>query len=197
MPEKKVNKVVYGGTTLIDLTADTVTADKLLEGFTAHDKSGEIITGNCTFDSDTQDATAAVAEILLGKTAYARGAKLTGTMPNNGKVTGNITTKEGKYTIAQGYHDGSGTVQIDSTEQSKIVADNIRQGIVILGVEGTMSGTEDVKAQQKTVTPTISAQTVTPDTTQGFNYLSQVTVSAIPYVESENSAGGKTVTIAG
>ena len=31
-----INKVVYGGKPLIDLTGDTVTADKLLEGVTAH-----------------------------------------------------------------------------------------------------------------------------------------------------------------
>ena len=44
MADKKVNKVVYGGTVLIDLTGDTVTADKVLTGYTAHDKSGETIT---------------------------------------------------------------------------------------------------------------------------------------------------------
>lgn len=33
-----INKVIYGGRTLIDLTGDTVTADKILSGFTAHDR---------------------------------------------------------------------------------------------------------------------------------------------------------------
>ena len=59
-----INKVVYGGETLIDLTGDTVTADKLLSGITAHGKDGELVTGACTFDVDSNDATAAVAEIL-------------------------------------------------------------------------------------------------------------------------------------
>ena len=194
MPNSNYNKIVYGGKTLIDLTADTISADKLLKDFTAHDKSGAIITGTCTFDSDTQDATAAVAEILLGKTAYARGSKITGTMPNNGKANGVITTVSGKYTIPQGYHDGSGGVTIDADEQAKIIPTNIRQGITILGVEGTMTGTEDVKAESKEVTPTTSQQTVLPGA--GFNYISQVVVKAIPYVESDNSAGGITVTIA-
>lgn len=40
-----INKVVYSGETLIDLTADTVTEDKLSEGVTAHDKSGNKVTG--------------------------------------------------------------------------------------------------------------------------------------------------------
>ena len=188
-----INKVVYGGNTLIDLTGDTVTADKILTGFTAHGKDGEAITGACTFDVDSNDATAAVAEILIGKTAYARGSKLTGTMKNNGAVTGTIATKAGTYTIPQGYHDGSGTVSIDSTEQAKIVANNIREGVTILGITGTMSGSEGVKAQAKTVTPSSAAQTILPD--DGYTHLSQVTVDPIPYAESDNSAGGKTVTI--
>lgn len=188
-----VNKFVYHGETKFDLTSDTVDASKMLSGVTAHDKSGAPITGTCTFDSDTSDDTAAVAEILSGKTAHARGTQLTGTMPNRGSVTGTITTVAGEYTIQQGYHDGSGKVSIDATEQAKIIATNIREGVEILGVTGTMSGEEGVKAQSKTVTPTASAQTVTPDT--GYNYLSQVTVNAIPYTETDNSAGGKTITI--
>lgn len=188
-----VNKVIYGGKTLIDLTADTVTADKVLEGITYHDKSGASGTGTCTYDSDTSDATVAVAEILTGKTAYARGAKITGTMPNKGSVTGDISAKAQKFTIAQGYHDGSGYVQIASTEQEKLISTNIRQGVTILGVEGSMSGSEGVVAQAKTVTPTTAVQTVMPD--DGYTHLSQVTVNPIPYAESDNSAGGKTVTI--
>ena len=195
MPDKTYNKIVYGGTTLIDLTADTVTESTLLSPATAHDKSGAIITGTCTFDSDTSDATATVAEILSTKTAYARGTKLTGTMPNNGGVTGTLTSLSQEYSIAQGYHDGSGKVSIASTEQAKLIATNIRQGVTILGVEGTMSGSEDVRAHSKSFTPTVSGGTVTPDT--GYNYLTQVVVAAIPYTETQNAAGGYTATIAG
>ena len=190
-----ISKVVYGGTTLIDLTADTITADKLLTGVTAHGKDGEPITGSCTFDVNSQDATAQVAEILTGKTAYARGTKLTGTMPNNGGVTGTINTVAGEYTIAQGYHDGSGKVSIDPTEQAKIIAANIKQGVQILGVTGTLEPSSDVTVQSKTATPTTSKQTILPD--PDYDYLSQVIIAAIPYSESPNSAGGITVTIAG
>lgn len=188
-----ISKVVYGGTTLIDLTADTIQADKVLSGYTAHGADGEVISGTCTYDADTQDATAVAAEILSGKIAYNKGNKITGSMPNNGAVSGTISTKSGQYTIPQGYHDGSGNVSISSTEQAKIIADNIREGITILGVTGSMSGTEAAKPQAKSVTPTSSQQVVLPDA--GYNYLSQVTVEAIPYAESENSAGGITVTI--
>lgn len=188
-----ISKIIFDGKTLIDLTADTVTADKLLNGITAHGKDGNLITGTCEFDANTQDATAAVAEILKGKTAYNKGAKITGTMPNNGAVSGKITTVTGEYTVPQGYHDGSGSVAIDATEQAKITPANIRSGITILGVEGTMSGVESVKAQTKTVAPTSTEQIIVPDS--AYNYLSQVTVKAIAYTETENSAGGKTVTI--
>ena len=187
-----INKVVYGSQVLIDLTGDTVTADKLLSGFTAHGKDGSPIEGTCTFDVDSQDATAAVAEILVGKTAYARGALLTGTMPNNGSVSGEISTKDGQYSIPQGYHDGGGKVGISATEQSKLTPGNIKIGVNVLGVTGTYGG-DEIKAQSKSVTPSTSQQTVQPD--DGYDYLANVTVAAIPYSEAENSAGGTTVTI--
>lgn len=188
-----VSKVVYGGNVLIDLTADTIVKEKILTGYKAHGADGEPIIGTCDYDSNTQDATAADAEILSGKTAYVKGTKKTGTMPNRGAVTGTISTKSGTYTVPQGYHDGSGKVRIDETEQAKLIPSNIREGITILGIEGSMSGTEGAKPQSKTVTPSTSQQTILPD--EGYNYLSQVVVEAIPYTESENSAGGITVTI--
>lgn len=43
-----INKVQYGNTTLIDLTSDTVTADKLMQGYTAHDRTGALIMGTAT-----------------------------------------------------------------------------------------------------------------------------------------------------
>lgn len=188
-----ISKVVYGGNTLIDLTQDTVKAEHLLSGYTAHGADGEVITGANDWDSNTQDATAADSEILLSKTAYVKGTKKTGTMPNNGAVSGEISAKAGQYTVPKGYHDGGGKVGIAAAEQAKLVPENIREGVTVLGVAGAMSGTEDAKPQAKTVTPTAAKQEVLPDT--GYNYLSQVTVEAIPYSESDNPAGGTTVTI--
>lgn len=187
------SKVIFNGEVLMDLTGDTVTADKLLKGITAHGKDGAPITGTCDWDAATGDATAAAAEILSGKTAYVKGKRVTGTMPNRGAVTGKITTKTGAFTVPQGYHDGSGKVTIDSTEQAKLIPTNVREGVTILGVEGTMSGSEDMKSQSKSVTPKATAQTVLPD--EDYNCLAQVEVAAIPYTVSDNTAGGKTVTI--
>ena len=116
-----INKVIYGNRTLIDLTGDTVSPDKLAQGITAHDKSGAIITGTNTFDSNTSDATAKVSEILEGKTAYVAGTKITGTMPYRGTVVEKILKVSDEITISQGYHDGSGNVSIDEKEQAKII----------------------------------------------------------------------------
>lgn len=89
--------------------------------------------GNATF-YDSTDATAAQGDVLTGKTFYKDGKK-TGSMANNGAISGNISTKAGTVTIPAGYTSG-GSVGIDSTEQGKIVSGNIKSGITILGVSG-------------------------------------------------------------
>ena len=195
MADKYNSKVVLAsGEVLMDLTGDNITAADLAKGKKAHDKTGAPIVGTSTKDADTSDATAGAAEILLGKTAYVTGAKVTGTMPNNGAKTLNVSKKSVSVPIPQGYHDGSGAAQIDPTEAAKVIPNNIRQGITILGVEGAMSGTEGAKPQAKTVTPSFSQQVIAPDSPT-YNYLSQVTVEAIPVKYADNPQGGQTVTI--
>lgn len=195
MAEKYTSKVILAsGEVLMDLTGDDITAADLAKGKKAHDKTGAPIVGTSTKDADTSDATAGAAEILSGKTAYVTGAKVVGTMPNNGAKTLSVSKKSVSVPIPQGYHDGSGAAQIDPTEAAKIIPNNIRQGISILGVEGTMSGTEGAKAQAKTATPSFAQQVIAPDSPT-YNYLSQVTVEAIPVKYADNPQGGQTVTI--
>ena len=189
------NKIIYGGEVLIDLTQDDVTTADVASGKKFHLPSGATATGTNTYDANTSDATAVAAEILTGKTAYKNGAKLTGTMPNRGAVTGTISAVAGEYTVPQGYHDGSGKVSIAATEQTKLVASNIREGITVLGVTGTMSGSENVKATAASVTPYTTAQTITPTSLGDFNSITQINVAAIAYTEADNAAGGVTVTI--
>lgn len=188
-----INKVIYGGNTLIDITDTTATAESVLVGSAFYGRDGVKTNGACTYNADTSDATAVAADILSGSTAYVNGNKITGTMVNNGAVTGTITTKAQQYTIPVGYHDGSGKVSISTTEQNKIIASNIKNGITILGVEGNYSGEAVAVEANKNVTPATTQQVVTPST--GYDYLAQVTVAAITYVESANTYG-TTVSIA-
>lgn len=188
-----VNQVgLADGTVLIDLSTDTAVAADVASGKYFHLATGERVQGSNTYDSNTTDANATASEILSGKTAYVNKNKITGDMPNNGAVSGTISTKAGTYTVQAGYHNGLGTVGISSTEQNKIISANIKSGIEILGVTGSYSG-ESVDVTSVNVTPYLTSQTVLPPT--GYDYISQVNVAAITVAYSDNAAGGKTAII--
>ena len=191
------NKIVLAtGEVPIDLKSDTVTPEKLAKGATAHDKSGEIITGTNTFDVDSSEATATAAEVLAGKTFAAGGQIHTGEMPNNEGKTYTITNADDVINIPIGFHDGSGTVSIAPEELEKLKnPQNIKNGVVIMGQPGAFTGEGEATAQAKEVTPSFESQTVLPD--EGVDYLSQVLVKPIPVTRTENAAGGTTVTIGG
>ena len=193
MANQYVNKVIIGSEVKLDLTQDDITPDKLAVGIKAHDKSGAPIVGTNTFDADTSDANAVAAEILKDKTAYVNGVKVTGTMPNNGAKTLNIVNKSTPVTIPTGFHDGSGKAQIAADEQAKLIPANIREGITVLGVTGTMSGSEGMKPQAKNVTPSFTQQEILPD--DGYNCISSVTVAAIPVTYTDNEQGGQTLKV--
>ena len=87
---------------------------------------------------DTAGATASASDILTGKTAFGASGSVSGSMANNGSTSGTISTKAGTVTIPAGYTSG-GTVSISSTEQSKITASNIKSGVTLLGVAGSLA----------------------------------------------------------
>lgn len=87
---------------------------------------------------DASQADVAAADVLDGKKFVGASGEDTGSMPNNGSTSGTISTKAGTVTIPAGYTSG-GTVGIDSTEQAKVVASNIKSGVTLLGVAGSLS----------------------------------------------------------
>jgi len=191
-----VNKVVFGATTVMDISDTTADATKVLYGEKFYDRAGAPQTGSCTYDADTSDADATAAEILSTKTAYVNGNKLTGSMPNRSAVTLTIDDVDDELAIANGYHDGSGVAKLDATEKAKIIAENIKKDIVILGVTGSYEGAATPTSTAKTVTPYTTSKTYLPSgESTPVDYYSQVTVNAISYTETDNAAGGKTVTI--
>lgn len=191
-----VNKVIYGSSLLIDLTQDDVTQQDVLAGKQFHLASGATATGLCNYDAYTGDATVNASEILTGKTAYKNGSKITGSMPNIGQQLGSVPSRDGYATISAGYHDGSGKIGLSAADKSALIADNIREGIQVLGIVGTMSGSEDVKATSLVVEAyTNTSRTYLPSDQGDYNYFAQAQVSQIYYNSVLNGQGGYTVTI--
>lgn len=87
---------------------------------------------------DTAGADFAAGDLLTGKSAYGANGSVSGSMANNGSTSGTISTKAGTVTIPAGYTSG-GTVSISSTEQAKVIATNIKSGVTLLGVAGSLS----------------------------------------------------------
>ena len=193
MPNQYKNKVVYNGQTLIDLTQDTALAADVASGKYFHLATGERVVGTSTLDSDTSDANAIAGEILSGKTAYVNGNKITGSMPNNGDTNVTISSVSGA-SIPAGYSDGSAKAVLDSASASALSANNIRQGVTILGVQGTLSPEDDLTVGPVSATPSGSQQVITA-ASQNLDYITQVTVAPIPYTETDNAQGGVTVVI--
>lgn len=87
---------------------------------------------------DTASADITSADVLTGKTGYGANGEVSGGMANNGSTSGTISTKAGTVSIPSGYTSG-GTVSISSTEQNKIIAGNIKSGVTLLGVAGSLT----------------------------------------------------------
>lgn len=183
--------VLSTGEVLLDLTQDDVTPADVTSGIKFHDKTGATKTGTNTKTVDASGATATAAEVLVGKT-FGKGNEMkTGTMPDNSGTDVLITSKEGAQ-IPKGYTDGGSKARISDVELAKLIPENIKEGVTILGVPGGY-GTDDISSQHKEVTPAFEDQEIQPD--PGTAFLSGVTVKAIPVSRIDNDAGGVTVTI--
>ena len=159
------NKIIYGGTTLIDLTGDDITAGDLLAGKTAHGADGEAITGTMTNRGAVTGTIATTAGTYTVPSGYHNGSGSVGIsateqaklIPGNIKAGVNILGVAGSYT-------GEG-VDLQN------------------------------KTASYTPATTSQSDTVSADSGYDGLASVQVTVAAIPYSEESNSAGGTTVTI--
>lgn len=193
----KYNKVVFGNQTLMDISGDSVEAQYLLDGYTAHDKNGELVTGTCKYDANTSsgDANATKDTILIDTAAYVNGKLVEGQMPNKGSQTLYISNINEPANIERGYHDGGGTVGIDPNEKTKLRPEYIKSGQTILGVTGTMTGQEDIDVDKLEITPTIKGTTYTA-ASMNLDYFTEVVVADIPVTTSPTvGTTGTTVTI--
>lgn len=182
-------KFILGGDVIFDLTQDDVQEADVAQGKQFHKKDGSVATGTSTKDVDSSGCTALDGEVLTGKTFGKGGSVHTGSMPNRGEQHLEITDRDTEVQIPAGYHDGSGGAGLGATDKAALIAANIRENITILGITGTMSGSEDMHAQAKSVTPTLSQQVISPDSPT-YNCLSQVTVAAIPVTITQDAGSG-------
>lgn len=178
-----------------DLDSELATQDELIDQiYEALDNISEG-GGNTGGDSDIDLSvvTADAADVLTGKTIVnASGNPVNGTMPNNGKVTKTLNTSTTSYTIAKGYHDGTGTVSITTEEKTVTPTTSVQtitptSGKVLSKVTVNAASGGTVSTQTKTVTPSASTQTVTPDSGK---YLSSVTVNGDSDLIASNIKSG-------
>ena len=185
-----VNKVVYGATVLVDLTEDTVTADKLLKGATAHDASGELITGTMKAGIDTSDATATASDIAKDKTAYVAEGKVKGSLlSTNGfnfdSAVASWDSQNSRLMLSAKnpircivFANGTSKMYCTGDKLGDATAADVVSGKTFTSTAGLkVTGTAKVSAptlQSKTVTPSAAEQTVTPDSS--YDGLSSVTV---------------------
>lgn len=214
MANQYKNKVVYGGNTLIDLTGDTVDAEHLLEGYTAHDATGAPITGIATTTGHEwtsgvyQDA---AGYLRVSPLAAAGGAKMVGgylvlesTMEGSGSSalqSKSVTPTENQQTItADSGYDGLSSVSVGAISSTYVGSGITRRDDTDLSASGaTVTVPAGFYADQETKsvasgtegTPTASkgtvsnhSVTVTPSVTNGAGYIPGGTHSGTPVTVS-------------
>lgn len=87
---------------------------------------------------DASETDVAASDVRSGKKFVGTSGEDTGSLTDNGATGGTISTKAGSVTIPAGITTG-GSVSISSTEQAKIIAGNIKSGVTLLGVAGSLT----------------------------------------------------------
>lgn len=171
-------------------TIETFTPSKVTSNGTLQ-TNGKYVNADIVVEvpSPALNGDAEASNVLSGKTFYSNSTtKQTGTMYNVGQDIGTINnTEHPRYNIAEGYHNGTGYVQINPSQIVDCVAENILQGKTILQVQGTLV---------KGITPTGTLDITSNGTKDVTNYASVNVNVPLPTLNAPTiSLSNSTVTI--
>lgn len=177
MADKNVNQVIVNGETILDLTNDTVTANDLAEGVTAHDSSGALVNGNLSEIEAFENS-----PTITFKTEGPFG--LFRCYPT---VRKDYIIRKTSKPIVFLDADGFGDAMVADVIKGKTFTS--KNGLKVSGTYEPPS--TEPTLQAKSVTPTVAEQVVTPDA--NYDGLSQVTIAGDANLTSENIKSGVSI----
>lgn len=203
-----VNKVTVGGVTQLDLSGDTITADKLSQGYTAHDASGAPIVGTNTgggggggtytiYTSDTAPSSAQTGDIWVD---------YSGDIPTPVSITPLSVTANGTYTAPSGSAYSPVTVNVPTSGKAAQIsnASGRRQGTSYAEIEGisltvSKSGTYDVywTGYRSSTSGTFGTQLYRNNSSSGSQQTSFSNNEQHPHLSDVSLSAGDELTIRG